>query len=509
MSTSHDETSGQRFGSRLGLLLSALGIAVGTGNIWRFPRIVALNGGDEGAGAFLITWVIFLFVWSIPLIVAEYVIGRKARMGVIGAMMKTAGEKFAWMGAFIAFVSTAIMFFYSVVVGWCLYYVVYSATHALPLTTDSAMAVWESYQSGGWPLVFHALAMGVGALAISRGVSSIEKVNTFLIPTLLLIVIGCVVRAVTLEGSSDGILYLFTPQWGQLAQPRVWLEALTQNAWDTGAGWGLFLTYAAYMRREHGVVKNAFITGVGNNTVSLLAALMVFGTVFSILRTEMGMTRPEVLDIMRTSGPASTGLTFIWMPQLFARMVFGHPIAVLFFLGLSFAGFSSLIAMLELPVRIVVDAGVRRSRAILFIVVVSYLLGIPSARNLDLLSNQDFVWGVALMLSGAMVAFAVIRFGVEKMREQEILPDRTDWKPGSWSNAILRYIVPLSAIVLLVWWLSLSATVYAPDEWYNPFSPYSVMTCLLQWGVVIGLLLLLNGWFVRHMRGAAAVEVVD
>ena len=112
---------------------------------------------------------------------------------------------------------------------------------------------------------------------------------------------------------------------------------------------------------------------------------------------------------MRTSGPASTGLTFIWMPQLFARMVFGHPLAVLFFLGLSFAGFSSLIAMLELPVRIVVDAGVRRSHAILFIVVVSYLLGIPSARNLDLLSNQDFVWGVALMLSGAMVAYEILK----------------------------------------------------------------------------------------------------
>jgi neurotransmitter:Na+ symporter, NSS family len=509
MSTSLDSASGQRFGSRLGLLLSALGIAVGTGNIWRFPRIVALTGGDDGAGAFLITWVIFLFLWSIPLIIAEYAIGRRCRMGVVGAIMKMAGERLAWMGAFIAFVATAIMFFYSVVVGWCIYYVVYTATHALPLTTENAMAVWDSYQSGGWPLVFHAFAMGVGGLAISRGVSSIERVNKVLIPALLLIVLVSVVRALTLPGAADGIAYLFTPQWDQLAQPRVWLEALTQNAWDTGAGWGLFLTYAAYMRREHGVVKNAFITGIGNNTVSLLAALMVFGTVFSILKTELGMANPEVLEIMRTSGPASTGLTFIWMPQLFARMVFGHPLAVLFFLGLSFAGFSSLIAMLELPVRIVVDAGIRRSRAIVFIVVVSYLLGIPSARNLGLLSNQDFVWGVALMLSGAMVAFAVIRFGVEKIRRQEILPDKTDWQLGRWWNGDLKYIVPLSAFVLLVWWLSLSATVYAPDEWYNPLNLYSVMTCLMQWGIVTGVLLLLNSWFVKRMQGAAAVEVRD
>jgi len=509
MSTPLDSASGQRFSSRLGLLLSALGIAVGTGNIWRFPRIAAQNGGDEGAGAFLIAWLVFLFLWSVPLIIAEYAIGRKCRMGVIGAFMKVAGEKLAWMGAFVAFVATAITFFYSVVVGWCIYYFVYTATHPLPLTTEAAMTVWDSYQAGGWPMLFHGLAMGLGALAISRGVSSIEKVNKVLIPALLLIVVGSVVRALTLPGASEGIGYLFTPQWGQLAEPRVWLEALTQNAWDTGAGWGLFLTYAAYMKREHGVVKNAFITGVGNNTVSLLAALMVFGTVFSILKTEMGMTHPEVLEIMRTSGPASTGLTFIWMPQLFARMVLGHPVAILFFLGLSFAGFSSLIAQLELPVRIVVDAGVRRSRAIVFVVAISYLLGIPSARNLDLLSNQDFVWGVALMLSGAMVALAVIRFGVTKLRQEEVLHDATDWQLGRWWDITVKYVVPLAAIALLVWWLSLSATVYAPDEWYNPFSLYSVMTCLMQWAIAAGFLLLLNNWFVKRMRQTASVEVID
>src|SRR5690606_30011602 len=190
--------------------------------------------------------------------------------------------------------------------------------------------------------------------------------------------------------------------------------ALTQNAWDTGAGWGLILTYGAYMQRRHGVVKNAFMTGIGNNVVSLLAAIMVFGTVFAVLGAEM--SRSDVLDVMQQSGPASTGLTFIWMPQLFARMPFSGLIAVGFFLGLSFAAFSSLISMIELATRVVVDLGVTRERAVLAVSVVGLLFGLPSALSVSFLSNQDFVWGVALMISGAFVATAVIRYGIGRFR---------------------------------------------------------------------------------------------
>jgi len=102
--------SNERFSTKLGLILSVLGIAVGTGNIWRFPRIAAQNGTEDGAGAFLFAWVIFLFIWSIPLIIAEYGIGRNGRKGIIGSYIKAVGERFAWMGSFIGFVATAIMF---------------------------------------------------------------------------------------------------------------------------------------------------------------------------------------------------------------------------------------------------------------------------------------------------------------------------------------------------------------------------------------------------------------
>src|SRR5690606_5531732 len=367
------------------------------------------NGGDEGAGAFLIAWIIFLFIWSIPLIIAEYALGRHGRKGVIGSFVKSAGERFAWMGSFVAFVATAIMFYYSVVAGWCAYYFIAMLTRPLPLSLEGATQVWDGFQSGGLPMLFHAAAIGLGSLAVWRGVSSIERVNKVLIPTLFIIVVLCVIRAITLPGSGDGLRFLFTPQLDLLGRPSVWLEALTQNAWDTGAGWGLILTYGAYMQRRHGIVKNAFITGIGNNTVSLLAAIMIFGTVFAVLGAEM--SRPEVLEVMKSSGPASTGLTFIWMPQLFARMQFGSILAVLFFLGLSFAAFTSLISMIELATRVLMDAGLRRPQAIACVGLFGFVLGIPSALSLNFLGNQDFVWGVALMISGAFVAFAVIRYG--------------------------------------------------------------------------------------------------
>lgn len=486
-----DKSVNQRFSSRWGLLLSTLGIAVGTGNIWRFPRIAAQMGGEDGAGAFLVAWLIFLFLWSIPLIIAEYALGRKHRSGVIGVFIKSLGKKFAWMGTFVAFVATAITFFYTVIVGWCIFYFIQTLTHPLPLTTEEAMETWNNYQNSAWPFLFHILAIGFGALAIWKGVRSIELINKILIPTLLIIVILSVIRALTLPGAWDGVAYLFRPQWSQLSDPKLWLSALTQNAWDTGAGWGLFLTYAAYMKSEHGTVKNAFITGIGNNTVSLLAAIMIFGTLFAVLGTEMGMADPEVLEIMKTSGPASTGLTFIWMPQLFAKMFFGSPLAVLFFLGLTFAGFSSLIAQLELPTRILVDTGMKRSKAIGIIIAVVYLLGIPSARNLNILSNQDYVWGIALMISGAFVAFSVIKQGISKIRK-EINLTENDWVLGRWWDITIRLFIPSAAIILLVWWLFQSATVFAPDQWYNPFNPFSVMTCLAQWFIMSGIFILYN-----------------
>ncbi|MCY4205949.1 MAG: sodium-dependent transporter [Bacteroidetes bacterium] len=492
------KSSKQRFTSRWGMLLTVLGMAIGTGNIWRFPRIAATNSGDDGAGAFLVAWIIFLFVWSVPLIIAEYALGRKGRLGVVGTFTKLAGDRYTWMGAFCVFVGAAILFYYTVVAGWCFYYLGRMALFGPDLTYEAAMGAWNGFQSSYFPVLFHALIIGLGAWAVWKGVGRIERVNRILVPTLLVIVLIALVRTLFLEGASEGIAFLFTPEWSTLAQPRVWLEALTQNAWDTGAGWGLVLTYGAYMQSRHGVVQNAFITGVGNNTVSILAAIIVFGTVFAILGQEM--SRPEVLEVMRSSGPGATGLTFIWMPQLFSKMPGGNILAILFFLGLSCAALSSLISMIEMVVRSVIDFGVNRSHAIVGVSIAALVLGVPSAINLGFFANQDFVWGLALIISGAFMAILVIRQGVRSFREKEIDNMTGDWNIGRAWDILMNYMVPILACVLLGWWLWLSATVYAPDTWYSPTDPYSLMTCVVQWGTIIAALLLLNRMMAGRIR---------
>ncbi len=485
-----DKSVDQRFSSRLAMLLSTLGIAVGTGNIWRFPRIAAQNGGDEGAGSLLIAWVVFLFLWSIPLIIAEYMLGEKYRKGVVGAFAASMGKKFAWMGSFVGFVAAAISFFYAVIVGWAMYYLLQSLFFPLPADNTASLAIWEKFQSGYLPYLFHLTVVCLGGIAIWKGIHSIEKVSMVLIPVLLLIIIITFFRAITLPGALEGIAFLFRPDWAQLVKPELWLQALTQNAWDTGAGWGLFLTYAAYMKKEHGTVKNAFITGIGNNTVSLLMAIIIFSTVFSVLQYGQGFSDTQVLDVMKTSGPASTGLTFIWIPQLFGAMPFGRVIAIMFFLGLCFAGFTSMISMFELSARVFVDRGIKRSKALWIIIPVVYLLGIPSVMNLGFLSNQDFVWGIGLIISGIFIAISITVSGISTFRKS-ITDESSIYFSGWWQNIIL-YFVPVAGVMLLFWWMSLAATRFAPGEWYNPFNPFSVMTCLVQWFVVIGIFILLN-----------------
>ena len=495
-----EPSQSQRFTSRWALLLSVLGIAVGTGNIWRFPRIAAANAGEGGAGAFLVAWLVFLLAWSIPLIIAEYALGQRGRRGVVGTFASLAGGKAAWLGGFVAFVAAAIMCYYSVVAGWCAYYLATSTAGGLPVTSEAALASWEAFQGSLWPVLLHGGMMALGVLAVSGGVRGIERANKLLVPTLLVVVLIAVVRAVTLPGSGEGIAFLFTPDWGTLASPATWLEALTQNAWDTGAGWGLILTYAAYMRREDGVVRNAVLTGVGNNTVSLLAGTMIFGIVFAVLGAA-GQSQGEILELMKNSGDRGTGLTFIWMPQLFSEMPLGRPLAILFFLGLSFAALSSLLSMIELSTRVVVDFGVDRKKAVAGVGVGAFLLGVPSALSGGVFGNQDFVWGVALMLSGAFIAYAVVRYGAARIRSEIAAPE--DWRlPAIW-DVWMRVAIPLQAAVLLGWWIYRTTTTDFAARWWDPSELYGTANVLLQWAVALGVLFALNRWMVRRLARTA------
>ncbi len=469
------------FTSRWGMLIATLGMAVGTGNIWRFPRIAASNGG----GSFLVAWVVFLFLWSVPLMIVEFSFGKRARRGTIGSFVAMGGPGMAWMGGFVALCATGIMFYYSVVTGWCLRFFAASVTGGLA-DGQASERLWQSFAGTPQSLVTHVLAIGLGVGVVWFGVRGIEKAARVLIPSLVVMVIILAIRAVTLPGAEQGLAFLFTPDWSQLASPKIWLEALTQNAWDTGAGWGLILTYAIYMRAREDVSLNAFLIGFGNNSMSLLAGIMVLCTVFAI----NPQAQSEIV------GAGNEGLTFIWMPQLFAAMPGGSVFMVLFFAALSFAALTSLIAMLELATRILIDAGWPRKQAILIVGGAGIVFGAPSALKMEIFQNQDWVWGVGLMLSGLFFALAARKFGLERLRQEVVNGDGCDLPVGRWWVFMVGVLVPVEAVVLLVWWLR-----DLGPGWWQPLATFSVGTVLVQWGVALIVLLALNRWLAQHSSG--------
>ena len=485
---------GAVFSSRWGMMLAMLGMAIGTGNIWRFPRVAASNGG----GAFLVAWVVFLLLWSVPLILVEFAIGKNTRRGPIGAFVKVAGPRFAWMGAWVAFTATAIMCYYSVVMGWTVRYLWGSITRAVPMDSpEAADAFWSAYVGSGAAVATHAVAMTLGALVVARGVMGIERAARVLIPSLLVLVIVLVIRAVTLPGASAGLEFLFSPNWSDLLTARVWLEALTQNAWDTGAGWGLIVAYAVYLGRREDTTLNAFLLGFGNHSVSLLAGIMVLCTVFAIMPDSAG----------QIVGAGNEGLTFVWVPQLFGQMPAGRFFMVLFFLALVFAAWSSLIAMIELASRVLRDAGVERTRAIMAVGALGFLVGLPSALSVDMFRNQDWVWGVGLMLCGFFFAFAVLRFGVDRFRTAMVNMEGCDLVIGRWWNVAIR-LVAVQAVVLMGWWLWQAVDLSDLAATFTPFSTFNVGSVLVQWIVAITAFLLLNRWLVK-ISGAASAPVQE
>lgn len=477
--------------SRWGLVLAGLGLAVGTGNMWRFPRMAAQNGG----AAFLIPWIIFLFLWSFPLMIAELSLGRGSRRGVIGAFTTLVGRRYAWMGGFIATTTAMILFYYSVVTGWTLKY--FFAALLGDLGAGTPGAYWDAYLGTVWqPVLFHVLAALIGGYVIQRGVTEgIERVNRVLVPMLFFLLAVAAVRAVTLPGAVRGVEFLFNPNLSQLGNYRVWLEAATQSAWSTGAGWGLLLTYGAYMSRRDDIVLAAGTIGFGNNSASLLAGLAVVPTAFAVLSSDQAMSAMRAGNV---------GLTFIWIPELFARIPSGRIFLTLFFLALFSAALSSLMAMYELASRLLMDGGMSRRRAVAMVTGATILFGLPSAVSMPIFENQDFVWGLALMISGLFVAYAAIAYGVDRFRADFINRPGVAFVAGPAFGWMLKYLVPTLFVVMFGWWIFQVVAVFDPEGWWNPVRTFSIGTCVVQWG---GAMLLLRAFNARLAESSVRSEV--
>ncbi|MCH2260050.1 MAG: sodium-dependent transporter [Candidatus Thalassarchaeum betae] len=504
------ESSSDQFSGRMGLIFATIGAAIGTGNIWRFPRMVGANGG----GSFLVPWLIFLFLWSIPLIIAEFALGKRSRTGTVGTFRIFAGPKFAWMGLWTAWISTAIGFYYAVVTGWCLNYFQSAIRGGLSQGVDT-IEVWNNFlQAPGQVIIFQMIAILITMAAIWKGAKAIEKANVMLMVSLFVLLFVALFLAFVMDfedGTLDGFVYMFSIQPEYLMEPETWINGLSQSAWSCSAGMGMAITYSVYMRKDEDTTLNAATMCLANNSISIIAGLTVMMAVFAV-----------VDDPLSAVGGGSSAITFLVLPEVFAKAPGGPVVQLLmvavFFLALSFAALTSMISTVELCVRNFVDHGVDRSQAVGFTSVAIFLFGLPSAALWILVDDstgvafpqflevQDHIWGYGLMFSGLFIAYSIWKYGwsrykswqqenevedfdmgdyvengVSAFRDDFVNTGDNDWWIGRWWDAIMYIGFPVMfAVLMLSYFGDLLLNVHDP---WNPTNPHGISIILLFWGV--------------------------
>jgi NSS family neurotransmitter:Na+ symporter len=232
--------------------------------------------------------------------------------------------------------------------------------------------------------------------------------------------------------------------------------------------------------------------GFGVYSCSLLAGLAVVPTAFALLAPDQAM------EAMRAG---NQGLMFIWIPQLFYKIPAGGVFLVAFMTAVVFAAISSIIAMFELAVRILMDTGLERRRALVLVTVATIAVGLPSALSLDFFDNQDYVWGQGLLLSGLFISIAATRYGMLAFRTRLVNAEGNDLNVGPWYGWILRYLVPAQIVVMFIWW-AYQAIAGDPSGWWNPAHKFSLGTCVVQWGAALAVL----GVFNRAIAAASTRE---
>jgi NSS family neurotransmitter:Na+ symporter len=335
------------FGSKFGVLAALAGSAIGLGNIWRFPYVVGQNGG----GAFLLIYLIFIAAIGVPVMMSEFMIGRSAQLNPVGAFKKNApGTKWHLVGM-LGVVSVFIIFaFYTVVAGWTLEYVVQSVRWVLFPgkfgfeSMDNAGLTqffsnhYDSFTLGIWrPIIWFVVMMCLtGYIVISGVKNGIEKYAKILMPIFLVLLLILVSRSISLEGGREGLVFLFKPDFTQIREApfQIILEALGQAFFSLSIGMGTLITYGSYIKRKENLAGTAVSVVAADTFVAILAGIAIFPAVFAF-------------GIDPADGPE---LVYKTLPVIFQNMAGGLIWAFMFFLLLCFAAITSTISMLEVIV---------------------------------------------------------------------------------------------------------------------------------------------------------------
>lgn len=327
------------FGSRFGALVAMAGSAVGLGNLWRFPYLVGENGG----AAFIIVYIVFVFLICLPIFISEFVIGRRSQKNAYAAYRDlSGGSAWRWVGMFTIIVPLVVLSYYSVIGGWSVDYLLKSVCFSF--TGEASQSVFHSmftdFVSSTWaPLIAHTAFLLVTTLIVIVGIKDgIEKFSKVMMPLLFFIVVAIAVYSLTLPGSSAGLDYLFNPDFSKITG-KACAAALGQAFFSLSLGFGTIMTYASYVDKKENILFQSTATAVSDLMFALIAGVAIMPAVFAF-------------GLNPQSGP---GLVFETLPYVFGQMPAGGVVAILFFLALLVAALTSSISMLEVAVAYLVE----------------------------------------------------------------------------------------------------------------------------------------------------------
>lgn len=326
-----------QFSTRLGVIAATVGSSVGLGNIWRFPY----ECGTHGGAAFILCYIAFILILGIPVICAEFVLGRASRSDFYGCFKKLGAPRAWHYTGYLGIISSILIIsFYSVVAGWTLEYMWQTGTGALLEPGTAYGEVFTEFSERSWrPVMWTLLFLLINHLVVRGGVQKgIERMSNILMPLLFVILLALCINSLFLPGASEGLRFLFHPDFSALT-PDVILGAMGQAFFSLSIGLGCMLTYASYFSDKVPLVRNATISAGLDTLVAIMGGVLIFPAVFTY-------------GVEPAEGPT---LVFEVLPSIFASMGGGTVIAFLFFLMLALASLTSTISMSEISIAFFVD----------------------------------------------------------------------------------------------------------------------------------------------------------
>ena len=429
----------ETFASQLGTLMTIVGVAIGLGNVWRFPYMV----GKFGGAAFVLFYALVSIVIGVPALMAEFALGRHTRRGPVGAFA-SAGLPFGkWVGWFFFVIVMAATAYYTAVIGWVLYYAIGQLATGLGIPIDSAAILPPD--TGFVPKSFFlqlactGAVILAGAFVVSKGLRvGIEKASKVIVPMLVVVILVLMVRSLTLPGAGEGVRwYILKAQFADLT-PQVMVAAIGHAIFSLSLGGTFMVVYGSYLDAKESLARPAIWTVAGDTGSALLCGFAIIPAVFA-------------LGLEPTSGP---GLIFATLPKAFAAIPLGAFFGCLFFIGLLGAGFLSDIGAFEVLVAGITDnTDITRPRAVVVVATAVFLLSIPPTINNGIFVPWDLTFGSGMQTLGSLMAVLTVGWCLNRSAALKEMGARGEMPVPMWLFYWIRFGIPAAIGGTGVWWL--------------------------------------------------------